>query len=124
MELVETLLDHKNIFKKRVRKTQIFFNHNQGWINNYRKQSKRVFIDLKDGSSNEHLQVLLDRDLCKQNFGFGDAITITGEIGTAPRGHIELRAKKYEINGKSDMQHRFLHLLMHNIRFIIRYMFG
>lgn len=71
----------------------------QGWINNYRKQSKRFFIDLKDGSTNEHLQVLLDRDLCKQNLGFGDAVTVTGEIGTAPRGHIELRANKFELNG-------------------------
>ncbi|XP_055300463.1 probable asparagine--tRNA ligase, mitochondrial [Sitodiplosis mosellana] len=73
----------------------------RGWVNNFRKQSKFVFLDLKDGSSNEHLQVLVDRETHRQNPGltYGAAVSIIGQIGTAPRGHLELRAEKLRLNG-------------------------
>lgn len=73
----------------------------KGWINNFRKKSKFVFLDLKDGSTNEHLQVLVDREIYKQNPGlsYGAAVSISGTVGTAPRGHIELRAENVKLNG-------------------------
>lgn len=74
----------------------------QGWINNFRKQGKKLlFLDLKDGSSNEHLQVMVNREIQPQNhaFAYGDAISVNGTIGTAPRGHLELRAEQLEVKG-------------------------
>lgn len=73
----------------------------KGWIHNFRKQKKFLFIDLKDGSSNEHLQVMIDQKTQPQNHsvGYGDAITVSGKIGTAPRGHLELRAETFELKG-------------------------
>lgn len=74
----------------------------KGWVHNFRKQSKRMlFIDLRDGSSNEHLQVTVDVKTQPQipGIGYGDAVVVSGEIGTAPRGHLELRAENLEIKG-------------------------
>lgn len=71
-------------------------------MHNFRKQKKYLFIDLKDGSSNEHLQVMVDQKTQPQNLalGYGDAIAVSGKIGTAPRGHLELRAEQLEVKGK------------------------
>lgn len=73
----------------------------RGWIDNFRKQSKFVFLDVKDGSTNEHLQVMIDRETHKKNsdLGYGATVTITGVVGTAPRGHLELRANHFKLNG-------------------------
>lgn len=73
----------------------------RGWVNNFRKQSKFVFLDVKDGSTNEHLQVMIDRATHKQNpgIGYGATVAITGTVGKAPRGHLELRADCFQLNG-------------------------
>lgn len=71
-------------------------------MNNFRKQGKHLlFIDLRDGSSNEHLQVTVDRRTQPQipAVGYGDAVIVNGKIGTAPRGHLELRAENLELKG-------------------------
>lgn len=34
--------------------------------------------------------------------GYGDAITVSGKIGMAPRGHLELRAEKIELKGTDE----------------------
>lgn len=71
-------------------------------MHNFRKQGKKfLFIDLKDGSTNEHLQVMVNRQNQPQNdsIGYGDAITVSGTIGKAPRGHPELRADAVHRNG-------------------------
>lgn len=58
---------------------------------------------MKDGSTNEHLQVMVDQATQPQNnaIGYGDAITVSGKIGMAPRGHLELRAEQFELKGMS-----------------------
>lgn len=71
-------------------------------MHNFRKQGKHLlFIDLKDGSSNEHLQVTVDKKTQPQipTFGYGDAVIVSGKIGTAPRGHLELRVENLELKG-------------------------
>lgn len=75
-------------------------------MNNFRKQSKNLlFIDLRDGSSNEHLQVTVDGKTQPQipAVGYGDAVIVSGKIGTAPRGHLELRAENLEIKGNVNL---------------------
>ncbi|XP_031624657.1 probable asparagine--tRNA ligase, mitochondrial [Contarinia nasturtii] len=73
----------------------------KGWVNNFRKQKKMIFLDLKDGSTNEHLQVMVDRETYHQNpgLGYGAGVVISGIVGTAPRGHLELRAETLQLNG-------------------------
>lgn len=72
-----------------------------GWVNNFRKQSKLIFLDLQDGSTDEHLQVMIDRETYRQNPGlaYGAGVTITGKVGTAPRGHLEVRADTLKLHG-------------------------
>lgn len=44
---------------------------------------------------------MVDREVQPQNhaFAYGDAISVNGKIGTAPRGHLELRAEQLEVKG-------------------------
>lgn len=74
----------------------------QGWVDNFRKQSKFYFFDLKDGSTNDHLQVIIDREVKKENpdLGFGVSVVVSGVIGTAPRGHLELRSENLKLVGE------------------------
>lgn len=71
-------------------------------MDNFRKQSKFYFFDLKDGSTNDHLQVMIDKEVKKQNpdLGFGVSVVVNGVIGTAPRGHLELRAEDFKMVGE------------------------
>lgn len=99
----------------------------RGWVNNFRKQSKFVFIDLKDGSSNDHLQVMIDRETHRQNPGlsYGAAVSITGQVGTAPRGHLELRAEKLHVNGtcaSEDKIYPFVRKQNHSLDYIRQYL--
>lgn len=86
------------------------FASKKGWVHNFRKQSKRLlFIDLRDGSSNEHLQVTVDAKTQPQipAVNYGDAVIVSGKIGSAPRGHLELRAEKLELKGSTPfVEHR------------------
>ena len=56
----------------------------EGWIRNHRKQKDFGFIDFSDGTCQEHLQVVYDKDL--YNFEevnkllVGCALRVTGEI--------------------------------------------
>lgn len=81
-----------------------FVSISKGWVHNFRKQSKRLlFIDLRDGSSNEHLQVTVDAKTQPQipAVNYGDAVIVSGKIGSAPRGHLELRAESLELKGRA-----------------------
>lgn len=74
----------------------------QGWVYNFRKQSKFYFFDLKDGSTNERLQVMIDKEVKKQNpdLGYGVSVVVDGVIGTAPHGHLELRSEHLKLVGE------------------------
>lgn len=64
-----------------------------------------LFIDLRDGSSIEHLQVTVDAKAQPQipAVAYGDAVIVSGEIGAAPRGHLELRADKLDVKGNAQL---------------------
>lgn len=59
-------------------------------------------MDLKDGSTNSHLQVIVSQEIKKQNphLGYGATIVASGKVGTTPRGDVELRADDVQLIGK------------------------
>lgn len=73
----------------------------QGWVYNFRKMGKYFFFDMRDGSTHEHLQVLVDKKVRKENPGlaFGASVCVAGVIGMAPKGHIDLCAQEFQLIG-------------------------
>ena len=77
----------------------------EGWIRNHRKQKDFGFIDFSDGTCQEHLQVVYDKDL--YNFEevnkllVGCALRVTGEIVKSEGSgqDIELKASIVELLG-------------------------
>lgn len=56
---------------------------------------------MRDGSTHERLQVLVPVKVQKENpgLGFGASVSVSGVIGTAPRGHIDLCAEDFQLIG-------------------------
>lgn len=62
---------------------------------------KYYFFDMRDGSTHDRLQVLIEKKVQKENpdLGFGAAVSVAGVIGMAPRGHIDLCAEQFQLIG-------------------------
>lgn len=56
---------------------------------------------MRDGSTHEHLQVLVQKKVQKENpgLGFGASVSVSGVVGLAPRGHIDLFAEEFQLIG-------------------------
>ncbi|KAJ8667666.1 hypothetical protein QAD02_009329 [Eretmocerus hayati] len=75
----------------------------QGWVRAVRKMKENVFLDVSDGTSSEHLQVVLKKDSKPESLGYGCSITAEGEISLAPNGRAELHAEKLSVIGECDL---------------------
>ena len=77
----------------------------QGWIRNHRKQAHFGFIDLSDGTTFLHLQVVYDDKLsCFEEVSklkIGSAVTVEGTLVASPKEgqKFELSLEKYTLEG-------------------------
>lgn len=73
----------------------------QGWVQNIRSMKKIYFLDVHDGSSHKHLQVLITREKKKElpTLGYGASVIAAGKIGVAPKGNLELLADEFQMIG-------------------------
>ncbi|KAK0071140.1 hypothetical protein PV325_013462, partial [Microctonus aethiopoides] len=75
----------------------------QGWVRAMRKMKDNVFIDINDGSTSEHLQVILKKCDKPENLGYGCCVSITGEITLTPNGKNEVHADDICVIGSCDL---------------------
>ena len=77
----------------------------QGWIRNHRKQAQMGFIDLSDGTTFSHLQVVYDDKLdCFSSVSklkIGSAVTIEGTLVDSPKEgqKFELSLESFKLEG-------------------------
>lgn len=62
---------------------------------------KLFFLDVHDGSSHKHLQVIITKGRKKDlpSLGYGASVIATGKIGVAPMGNLELFADEFQMIG-------------------------
>ncbi|XP_015113031.1 probable asparagine--tRNA ligase, mitochondrial [Diachasma alloeum] len=75
----------------------------QGWVRALRKMKDNIFLDINDGSTNQHLQIVMKKDLKPDNLCYGSSISIIGEVASAPNGRAEVRAEEVEVLGTCDL---------------------
>ncbi|XP_011305448.1 probable asparagine--tRNA ligase, mitochondrial [Fopius arisanus] len=75
----------------------------QGWVRAVRKMKDNIFLDINDGSTSQHLQIVLNRDLKPENLCYGSSVSVIGEISSAPNGRAEVRAENIEVLGSCDL---------------------
>jgi len=68
----------------------------KGWVKSFRKQKQNTFIDLGDGLSGNHLQIVANTDLIPNNLNFHSCVTIDGTLvpSSHPKQEVELQADK------------------------------
>ena len=77
----------------------------QGWVRNHRKQAQMGFIDLSDGTTFLHLQVVYDDKVecfnAVHNVKIGSAVTIEGTLVKSPKeGQLfELSLENFKLEG-------------------------
>ena len=77
----------------------------QGWIRNHRKQASLGFIELSDGTTHSHLQIVYDDKLKNfeeiQKLHIGSAITVEGTLVESPKDGqpFELVLKSFKLEG-------------------------
>ena len=57
----------------------------KGWVKSLRKQKQNTFLDLGDGVSGAHLQVVADTSLVPENLSFHSCVSVQG--GLMGSGH-------------------------------------
>ena len=95
-------MDIKELFEKNYIGKKIKV---QGWIRSHRKQANLGFIELSDGTTFNHLQVVYDDTVTKyeeiQKLKIGSAVTIEGTLVKSPKEgqEFELSLKKIKLEG-------------------------
>ena len=67
----------------------------KGWVKSLRKQKQNTFLDLGDGVSGAHLQVVADTSLLPDNLTFHSCVSVQGELMESghPKQEVELVAR-------------------------------
>ena len=68
----------------------------KGWVKSLRKQKQNTFLDLGDGVSGAHLQVVADTSLLPDNLTFHSCVSVQGELMESghPKQDVELMARE------------------------------
>lgn len=85
----------KEVLDKTLKSKEVSVN---GWVTNVRKMKNVKFLDVNDGSSLKHLQVVVDKKFDKLNFLIGAAIIAHGKVSETRGGQLEVQAVEIEIN--------------------------
>ncbi|XP_014235871.1 probable asparagine--tRNA ligase, mitochondrial [Trichogramma pretiosum] len=75
----------------------------QGWVRALRKMKNNIFLDVNDGTSSQHLQVVLNKNQKPENLNYGCSIVIEGQVAQAPNGRAELQAENIQVIGNCDL---------------------
>ncbi|XP_063705944.1 asparaginyl-tRNA synthetase [Culicoides brevitarsis] len=67
-----------------------------GWVTKVRKMKTVTFLNINDGTCNEDLQIVVGNKL-SSDFNVGSSIQATGNLGTTPRGQIELQVTDIDL---------------------------
>ena len=59
----------------------------KGWIRSIRKQGKISFVELNDGSSLKHLQVVVPKVSLPEALNVGSSVEVVGQLAKGPRSH-------------------------------------
>ncbi|XP_014277531.1 asparaginyl-tRNA synthetase [Halyomorpha halys] len=76
----------------------------KGWIRNIRKLKNLVFLDVNDGSSNNSLQIVVNKSDLPINASYGSSVVASGTLGLNPNNKLELVAKSFEVIGNCDVE--------------------
>ena len=74
-----------------------------GWVRTARDSKNVAFIELNDGTSLKHIQVVIDKagDICCDNImNLGSALRVTGTVVEARQGSVEINAGSIELIGE------------------------
>ncbi len=74
-----------------------------GWVRTSRDSKNVAFIELNDGTSLKHLQIVVDKALdleYAEALHLGTSIKVTGEVVEARQGSVEINAKEITVIGK------------------------
>ncbi|MBE6837396.1 MAG: asparagine--tRNA ligase [Ruminococcus sp.] len=74
-----------------------------GWVRTSRDSKNVAFIELNDGTTLKHLQIVIDKALdleYAEALHLGTSIKVTGEVVEARQGSVEINAKEITVIGK------------------------
>lgn len=60
---------------------------------------ERVFVDVNDGSTNQNLQIIIEKDLNKKP-GHASSVYAKGILSQTPKGQLELLAEDFQVISK------------------------
>ncbi len=73
-----------------------------GWVRTSRNSKNVAFIELNDGTSLKHIQIVIDKELgldYEDALPLGTSICVTGEVVEARQGSVEINAKEISVIG-------------------------
>ena len=74
----------------------------QGWVKNFRKQKLNTFLDVSDGTSSHHVQVIADTDIVPDKVSFHSCVEVKGNLVKSlhPGQEMELQAEELRLVGE------------------------
>ena len=63
----------------------------KGWVKSLRKQKQNTFLDISDGVSGDHLQVVADTSLLPDNLNFHSCVSVQDSVVTNYSNHSTIR---------------------------------
>ena len=80
-----------------------------GWVRTSRDSKNVAFIELNDGTTLKHIQIVIDKSLDvkydEQAFKLGTSLKVTGTAVESRQGSVEINAKEIEVIGECPMEY-------------------
>ena len=80
-----------------------------GWVKNFRKQKLNTFLDVSDGTSIHHVQVIADTDIVPDKVSFHSCVEVKGNLVKSlhPGQAVELQAEEVRLVGECQAGYPF-----------------
>ncbi|CAD6237122.1 GSCOCG00002151001-RA-CDS [Cotesia congregata] len=75
----------------------------QGWVKVIRKMKDKVFLEVNNGMTFEHVQVVAKKTDIPTNLSYDCSVFAAGEVAYAPNGRYEIRADEVRILGSCEV---------------------
>ena len=74
----------------------------QGWVKSFRRQKQNTFLDISDGTSSHHVQVIAATELVPHQISFHSCVEVTGSLVKShhPGQAVELQAQQLSLVGE------------------------
>ncbi len=80
-----------------------------GWVRTSRDSKNVAFIELNDGTTLKHIQIVIDKSLDvkydEQAFKLGTSLKVTGTAVESRQGSVEINAKEIEVIGECPLEY-------------------